>query len=916
MGRQFLVGGTDPRQRIVLAECLVGHFLHRRQRLSGAVARSRAAEQLGRREHVEARIGRRPENALNRDQRRQRHQIATGGTHEDLAEILRLATEVRFRLQGHLPGASVEREVVDVVAAESRLHRGKHIVDRYPDRTRLGTVEIDVVLRHVRVEGTVHPRQFRTFGCSRHELLHDLPHLLSRAAATVLDIGLEAASSTHAGDRRRVEGHHYTILIRRPHAHEGVGQVARIQFRRSPFLPVLQRHEGHTGVADGAVGQDVQTGEGQHVLHGRVLHQLLGDVAGQLRGAGDRSRRRQVVGVDHIALVLIRHQGARHPAEQHDHQADHAGKQDQTQRRPLEEELHASAITGRGLVEHAVEPAERRRRFLVPGLENQRAECRGKRQCDDAGNHHGYRDGDRELLVHLSGKTAEEANRNEHRTEHQYDGDDRPGHLFHRLDRRFTGSELLRAHHTLDVLQHHDGIVHHDTNGQHQAEQGQQVDGEAQRIHPGEGADQRNRNRQDRDQRGADVLQEQEDHQHHQDQRLDEGVDHLLDGHLHEHRGVVGDLVGHAGGEFLRQPCHGVAHRLGGIQRVGAGLQIDTERGVLLAVQCGDHRVVLGTQFHSCHILQQQAGASGIAAQDDALEFLWIAEASLGGHRISEVLRLVQRLLTETAGGELRVLLTDRVHHIGRRQVVLRQLVRTQPDTHGVVLGAELADVTYARKPLQFVDDVHQRVVADEDRVARAVRRIHRHDLEDVGGFLLHLHALPAHFLRQLGQRGLDLVVDVDGGLVGIGAHLEVHRQAHGAAGVGVGQLVDHALDAVDLLLQRRCHGLGDHLRAGAWVHGGHGHLRRKDFRVLRDRQGTQRSQPAEQDDDGNHHGEYGAVDEEARNHDKRSLIRDWSRRLVHRPGLASRRFSPAGRGGPSASHRRLPGRRHRHRNR
>ena len=45
----------------------------------------------------------------------------------------------------------------------------------------------------------------------------------------------------------------------------------------------------------------------------------------------------------------------------------------------------------------------------------------------------------------------------------------------------------------LDVLHHDDGVVHHDADGEHQAEQGQIVEREAERREHGEGADQRHR---------------------------------------------------------------------------------------------------------------------------------------------------------------------------------------------------------------------------------------------------------------------------------------------------------------------------------------------------------------------------------------------------------------------------------------
>ena len=62
--------------------------------------------------------------------------------------------------------------------------------------------------------------------------------------------------------------------------------------------------------------------------------------------------------------------------------------------------------------------------------------------------------------------------------EHQPDRDHRPGDLVHRPDRR-----LARRHPLLDVvldrLDHHDRVVDHDADGQHQAEERQVVEAEA-----------------------------------------------------------------------------------------------------------------------------------------------------------------------------------------------------------------------------------------------------------------------------------------------------------------------------------------------------------------------------------------------------------------------------------------------------
>ena len=73
----------------------------------------------------------------------------------------------------------------------------------------------------------------------------------------------------------------------------------------------------------------------------------------------------------------------------------------------------------------------------------------------------------------------------------------------------------------LDVLDDDDGVVDHQAGGQRDAEQGQRVDREAEQLDEGEGADQRHRDGDRRDERAAPVLQEEEDDQDDQDDRLD-----------------------------------------------------------------------------------------------------------------------------------------------------------------------------------------------------------------------------------------------------------------------------------------------------------------------------------------------------------------------------------------------------------
>jgi len=104
-----------------------------------------------------------------------------------------------------------------------------------------------------------------------------------------------------------------------------------------------------------------------------------------------------------------------------------------------------------------------------------------------------------------------------------------------------------------------------------------------------------------------------------------------------------------------------------------------------------------------------------------------------------------------------------------------------------------------------------------------------------ITGALLRGHTLVAHLLRQPWQRSLHAIVDVDRGLIGIGADVEVDADPHRTGIRVAGTHVDHVLDAVDFLLQRCGDRGGDHLGAGARIRRFDHHFRRHDFRILLD---------------------------------------------------------------------------------
>ena len=120
-----------------------------------------------------------------------------------------------------------------------------------------------------------------------------------------------------------------------------------------------------------------------------------------------------------------------------------------------------------------------------------------------------------------------------------------------------------------------------------------------------------------------------------------------------------------------------------------------------------------------------------------------------------------------------------------------------------------------------------------------------------------------AHIGGQLGfrlgvtQLGQDVVN------IRVGLEIEVDKHPHQAV-VGVDRIhVVHVVHAAHLLFDGSGHGLLDGLRVGADVVRLNEDFRGHHLGKLRDGQREHRDQPDDDHDDGNHHGDDGAVDEE-----------------------------------------------------
>ena len=200
------------------------------------------------------------------------------------------------------------------------------------------------------------------------------------------------------------------------------------------------------------------------------------------------------------------------------------------------------------------------------------------------------------------------------------------------------------------------------------------------------------------------------------------------------------------------------------------------------------------------------------------------------------------------------------------------QPLRVEPDPHRIVAAAEYGDRADAVDAGQRILDLERREIGDEQRVARAVRRIEMHDHHQVGRALVDRDADVAHVGGQPRRRGGDAVLHLHLRDIEIGAEIEGDGDGEAPVGGRVRGHVEHVLDAVDLLLDRRDHGRGDDVGAGARILAGDVDDRRRDLRILRDRQAEERHRAEDHEHDRDHRGKDRPVDEEMRQTHRRPV--------------------------------------------
>ena len=431
-------------------------------------------------------------------------------------------------------------------------------------------------------------------------------------------------------------------------------------------------------------------------------------------------------------------------------------------------------------------------------------------------------------------QATEKRGGNEHGRQYRGDRNDRAGDLAHRPSRSLHRL-LAVLDMPLDVLHHHDGIVDHNADRQHQAKQRQGIEREAHQVHDRKGADDRHRHGHQGNQRRAPVAQEHHHHDHHQQDRFHQRDGHRLQRSAHKHGGVIGNPRHQPFREVGLQALHGVAHRLRHIEGVGPRALDDLQGHRRLAVQQAAQRVGIGAHLDTGHITQARDLAVIAGADDDVAKLLFIRQAPEGIDRDLER-RSGIRCLADRAGRHLHVLLAHGGDDIAGGQATGGDQVRVEPQAHAVFTRAPHQHIVDPRQARQLIAHLQVGIVGDVERVITLVggQQVDHH--EDVRRGFLRDHAQALHLFGQARQSPRHTVLHLDLGHVRVGALGEGRGQDHAAIGGRLRGHVKHALNPGDHLFQRRRHRLGNHLRVGPRIRRRHLHRGRRDGGIFAQR--------------------------------------------------------------------------------
>ena len=137
----------------------------------------------------------------------------------------------------------------------------------------------------------------------------------------------------------------------------------------------------------------------------------------------------------------------------------------------------------------------------------------------------------------------------------------------------------------LDILDDDDRIIDNKTDRKHHRKERQCIDGEIQQNERAECSDEGHRHGKQRDERRTPALQKEEDDEHDEQQRFNEGMHNLLDGRIDVVRTVKDGLHLESRWECLLRIIEDLAHLGECDHRIRVGGQLNAETDGRIAVK-------------------------------------------------------------------------------------------------------------------------------------------------------------------------------------------------------------------------------------------------------------------------------------------------------------------------------------------
>ena len=257
---------------------------------------------------------------------------------------------------------------------------------------------------------------------------------------------------------------------------------------------------------------------------------------------------------------------------------------------------------------------------FVRGLEYPTTQHGAQNQSHQHRKHHGTGNTQRKLSIDGPRGARKEGHRNKNSRQHHTDANQRAGNLPHGLTRRLHRAQAVLMHHPLDVLHHHDGVIHQKADRQYETEESEHVDGKAEGRHDRKRAQQHHRDCDRWYQGSPPTLEKYEHDQDHQGDCLDDGCDHRVDGGLHERGRLVGvpnlHPFGKIGLELLEPRFNSLCDR----KRVGTRRQIDAKAGSRFAIVESVNLDCTAAQLNAGNIPQAHPGPVGHTLEQDVAE--------------------------------------------------------------------------------------------------------------------------------------------------------------------------------------------------------------------------------------------------------------------------------------------------------